>query len=179
MKKISELKKEHIIVAIDGKCASGKTTLALNLKKRTGCNVIHMDSFFLRPEQRTPERLNTPGGNIDRERFLEEALLPLRRRAAFSFSPYNCRTGNYDAPVAVLPVHLNIVEGAYSCHPSLRDFYDLRIFLTVDRDEQLRRIKERNGEKSAERFADMWIPLEEKYFSECDVEHCCQLYIKT
>ena len=44
------------IVAIDGKCTSGKTTLAAGLAEIFDCNVLHMDDFFLRPEQRTPER---------------------------------------------------------------------------------------------------------------------------
>ena len=39
---------EHVFVAIDGPCASGKTTLARNLNERFGGNVLHMDDFFLR-----------------------------------------------------------------------------------------------------------------------------------
>jgi len=38
---------EHMFVAIDGPCASGKTTLARNLSERFGGNVLHMDDFFL------------------------------------------------------------------------------------------------------------------------------------
>ena len=40
-----------IIVAIDGKYASGKTTPADKLAEICNCNV---DDYFLRPEQRTP-----------------------------------------------------------------------------------------------------------------------------
>ena len=56
--RIDELmsQKERVIVAIDGNCTAGKTTLAGKLAERYDCNVIHMDDFFLRPEQRTPER---------------------------------------------------------------------------------------------------------------------------
>ena len=58
VKKIDELmtQKDVVIVAIDGKCTSGKTTLAAKLAEIYDCNVFHMDDFFLRPEQRTPER---------------------------------------------------------------------------------------------------------------------------
>ena len=41
--------KERVLLAIDGRCASGKTTLANQLQNILGCEVIHMDSFFLRP----------------------------------------------------------------------------------------------------------------------------------
>ena len=47
------------IVALDGRCAAGKTTLAARLQQRSGCNVVHMDDFFLRPAQRTKARLRS------------------------------------------------------------------------------------------------------------------------
>ena len=53
--------KNFVIVAIDGKCTSGKTTLASQLAEIYDCNVFHMDDFFLRPEQRTPERFAEVG----------------------------------------------------------------------------------------------------------------------
>ena len=85
-KKIDELltQKDMVIVAIDGKCTSGKTTLASKLAQIYDCNVFHMDDFFLRPEQRTPERFAEVGGNVDYERFQEEVLLPLKTGKAFS-----------------------------------------------------------------------------------------------
>ena len=61
-----------VLAAIDGRCASGKTTLAAQLQQQFDGSVIHMDHFFLRPHQRTPQRYQEPGGNVDRERFLEE-----------------------------------------------------------------------------------------------------------
>ena len=49
VKRIDQLlkeKDEYILVAIDGKCAAGKTTLAYYLKELYKCNVFHMDDFF-------------------------------------------------------------------------------------------------------------------------------------
>ena len=68
----------RVLVAIEGGSASGKTTLGELLQNVYGCPVFHMDDFFLRPEQRTEARFAQPGGNVDRERFLEEVLIPLR-----------------------------------------------------------------------------------------------------
>ena len=67
--------KDRVLVAIDGKCTAGKTTLAAQLAEQYDCNVLHMDDFFLRPEQRTKDRYEEIGGNVDYERFYEEALL--------------------------------------------------------------------------------------------------------
>ena len=65
-------KKKFSVLAIDGPCASGKSTLAEQLSKEFDCVLIHTDDFFLRPEQKTPERLAEIGGNFDRERFFED-----------------------------------------------------------------------------------------------------------
>ena len=101
--------KNMVIVAIDGKCTSGKTTLAAQLAEVYDCNVFHMDDFFLRPEQRTPARFAEVGGNVDYERFREEVLLPLKSGKAFSYRPFDCSTFTLAAPVAVTPKRLNLV----------------------------------------------------------------------
>ena len=74
--------KQTVLVAIDGCCGAGKTTLAAILAEKYDCNVFHMDEFFLRPEQRTARRLAQPGGNVDYERFREEVLSSLPTTAA-------------------------------------------------------------------------------------------------
>jgi uridine kinase len=45
------------LVAIDGRCASGKTTLAGKLRSALKCNVVHMDNFYLPFAKRTEERM--------------------------------------------------------------------------------------------------------------------------
>lgn len=178
LEEIKKLNKPHIIIAIDGRCASGKTTLAEALQKELNCNVIHADNFFLRPEQRTEQRLNTAGGNIDYERLEKEVLIPLSREEEFSYRPYDCRTQSLTDPIFVGRHRINIIEGAYSCHPSLQKYYDCKVFMTVDPTEQLRRIEKRNGSEGLTVFKEKWIPLEERYFKECKTEEICDLTLK-
>lgn len=71
------------VIAMDGRAAAGKTTLAEELAVTLGGAVVHMDDFFLPGELRTPERLAAPGGNVHAERFAEEVLPYLRRGEAF------------------------------------------------------------------------------------------------
>lgn len=161
-----------LLIAIDGRCASGKTTLAAGLQARYGWPVIHMDDFFLRPEQRSQARYDTPGENIDHERFLSEVLRPLLAGQAAVYRPFDCSAMELGAPVALPPAPIIVVEGSYSCHPALWPCYDLRVFLSVEPQEQLRRVSARNG-AYAEVFQHKWIPLEAAYFSAFHVaEHC-------
>lgn len=162
-----------MIVAIDGRCAAGKTTIAACLHSKMDCNVFHMDDFFLRMEQRNEERLLEPGGNVDYERFLAEVLAPLSKRMETTYRPYSCQIAQFLEPVSASVKAINIVEGAYSCHPALWQYYDLRIFLTVDKTEQMRRIHERNGAVQGKLFESKWIPLEELYFSQFHIEERC------
>lgn len=109
--------RERVFVAIDGPCTSGKTTLATVLQRRFGGNVLHMDDFFLRPEQRTPERFAEPGGNVDRERFEDEVLTPLAAGKIAQYRPWDCHTGDFAASHNVEPARLTIVRGSYACIP--------------------------------------------------------------
>ena len=172
-------KRGRVVIALDGRCASGKTTLARRLEERWGWSVIHMDHFFLRPEQRSPERYAQPGGNIDHERFLEEMLLPLRKGEPFAYRPFDCHSQTLLAPIPFRPSPVVLVEGSYACHPALWDQYDLRAFLTVDRERQMERILSREGEEYAQVFREKWIPLEERYFSACGVENRCDYRLET
>ena len=155
--------KNFVIVAIDGKCTSGKTTLASQLAEIYDSNVFHMDDFFLRPEQRIPERFAEVGGNVDYERFHEEVLLPLKSGKAFSYRPFDCSTFTLAAPVTVAPKKLNVIEGTYSHHPYFGNPYDLKILLTVDEEIQRQRILERPAFLH-KRFFEEWILMENRYF---------------
>ena len=122
------------IIAIDGRCAAGKTTLAARLAKELGGDVIHMDDFFLPPALRTPERRSEPGGNVHYERFLTEVIPKLASGQAFSYQRFDC---SRMAPGDWLPVQNNgfvFVEGAYSCHPVLGEYMDRKVFLDIDQD---------------------------------------------
>ncbi len=171
------------LIAIDGRCASGKSTLAEALvpalRDRFGVpvNLFHMDDFFLRPEQRTAQRYLEPGGNVDRERFLEQVLLPLGSGGPFCYRPFDCRSMTLSSPVAVQPAPLAVIEGSYSCHPLLFPHYDLRIFMTISPEKQRERLLARGGEEGLKMFLGRWIPLEERYFGHCGIEAKCDLVL--
>ena len=169
---------DNIIIAIDGRCASGKTTLASKLSMKLDLNILHMDDFFLRPEQRTKEREFEPGGNVDRERFLEEVLKPLKSSKSFSYRPYDSHIGGLADEIEIQPKSISIVEGSYSCHPALWDYYDLHIFMTVSKEEQINRLQTRNAD-CLTTFQQKWIPYEENYFAVYNLMESCEIVFTT
>jgi len=167
----------RVLLAIDGNCCAGKTTMANRLGERFGAPVFHMDDFFLRPDMRTPERLGAPGGNVDAERFLFEVLFPASRGEPVSYLRYDCKQDRLLAPVLVAPAAVCIVEGAYSLHPLLAPYYDLSVFCRVDPALQVERVRRRNGEGMLPVFTDRWIPLENAYFEALQIEQSCDFVI--
>jgi uridine kinase len=171
--------RDIVILAIDGRCGSGKTTLSALLSLKFDCNIFHMDDFFLPADMRTAERLAVPGGNVHHERFLAEVLLPIRDRKPVCYRPFICSAMGFGEMKCFQRKKLNIVEGSYSLHPSLRESYDLKIFLTLDHKTQEERILKRSGASKLNDFINLWIPMEELYFREQDVERCCDIVVDT
>ncbi len=171
------INKEHIIVAIDGGSASGKTTLGNLLKKVYDCNLFHMDDFFLQQNQRTKERLDEVGGNIDKERFLEEILIPLKNNEIIRYRKFDCSTMSLSDYLEITPKKITIIEGAYSLHPELSSYYDLSVFLKISPEFQKERIILRNNSNFVKRFFEEWIPLENIYFDKTNIMERSNLII--
>jgi uridine kinase len=176
IKKIDELlnEKDYVVVAIDGCAASGKTTLAKELQRHYNCEIIKMDHFFLPPQKRTMERLNTPGGNIDYERFKEEVIDKLG--SSFSYHVFDCSVMALNGVSYINNNRLTIIEGSYSLHPYFGKYYDLSIFLDIDYEEQIRRIKKRNGEEMLKMFTSKWIKYETLYHDEFNIKNIVDIY---
>jgi len=180
LEKICEMRKQRpqkspgnaapFVIAIDGRAAAGKTTLAAALQLILQASVIHMDDFFLPMELRSKERFLEPGGNVHYERFREEVLSFLRSDRKFSYRKFDCSCMDFNGEIQVEAGEWRIVEGSYSLHPVFGEYADLKIFCDVAPDEQMRRIEKRNGTRMAEMFRTRWIPLEEAYFEACSIK---------
>jgi len=168
-----------IVIALEGGSASGKTTLAALLQRVYDCRVIHMDDFFLRPAQRTPERLSQVGGNLDRERFAEEVLPALIDRRDAQYRRFDCGTQTLSEVICAPTRPLTVVEGVYSTHPAFGRYYDASVFLDIDPALQRERILARNGPSLAKRFFGEWIPMENRYFDRTDLKKRVDLVLDT
>lgn len=160
-----------LIIAIEGKCASGKTTLA-NMFINKYC-VIHIDDFFLPPEKKTKDRLNEVGGNINYEAIFD-MLEAIKDKMIIEYDKYDCHANAY-SHMSMPYNDVIILEGVYSFHPYFNKFIDKLVFLETDEVEQRERI---NMRPNADMFYKVWMPLEERYYQESGVLKYVNLKIK-
>lgn len=170
--------KSVVIIAIDGRCGSGKTSLAELAGRFFGCNVFHMDDYYLPLANRVQNWQSVPAGNMDLERFRKEVLLPAGAGEQVLYCPYDCQTGELKEKQIFEPSPFIVVEGSYSHHPHLAEAYDLKIFLTCSEEVQESRLRTREGSHFPA-FKEQWIPMEENYFKHFEVEAGSDMVVDT
>ncbi len=170
--------KKQIIIAIDGRCASGKTTLGYYLQELFDANLFHMDDFFLQSHQRTKERLAEIGGNVDYERFMEEVLEPLLNGEDITYRRFDCKSMTFAEEKLISAKRINIIEGSYCMHSYFKDCYDLRVFTDIDEESQIKNIRNRNGEEKLAVFQECWIPKEEAYFAAFQIKEKSEIVVE-
>ena len=93
-----------VLVALDGRCGSGKTTLAAQLAERFPQSItLHTDDFYLPPPQRVTGWERIPCANMHLERLRAEAVAPARAGRAVCYKAYSCREGAYLPPRVLGP----------------------------------------------------------------------------
>ena len=168
-----------LVLALDGRCGSGKTTLANGLAAQfPGCTLLRTDDFYLPPARRSPDWAHTPCANMDLTRLRDEALRPAYAGQTVDYRAYSCREGAYLPPVQLPAQPLVILEGSYSHHPLLRPYETLRVFVTCTKAEQTRRLQAREGARYAD-FAARWVPLEEGYFARYGIAESADFVVET
>lgn len=137
------------IIALEGRCGSGKSTISKMLENVT---VIELDDHF--------DSLNDP---INLE-YLEELLSNLKVGDTINEKCYDCHRGNFYYKEKVIN-NVVVLEGVYGYLPRLRKYINYLGYVVIDSKLQLERIKNRSNFKD---FIEKWIPREEEYFSKFD-----------
>lgn len=170
--------KTSIVIAIDGMAASGKTSLAKDLKSKYKATIIHMDDFFLQDHQRTNERFKEIAGFIDYERFNEEVMQALKSGYAFSYHKYNCQSKTMTKEYVGNDNQVYIIEGAYSLREEFQDTYDIKVLMLIDEDKQITRIKARNNASLLRKFKEDWLIRENTYIKEYKLKEMADIIIQ-
>lgn len=137
------------IIALEGRCGSGKTTISKNLKNVT---VIELDDHF-----------DSESDPINLE-YLEKLLESLEVGNIITEKCYDCHRKSYYYKEKTIS-NVVVVEGVYGYLERLRKYYDYLGYIVIDKDTQMERIKKRSNYQD---FICKWIPREEKYFDSFD-----------
>lgn len=163
------------IVALEGRCASGKSSICDKIKDKY--TILPIDDFFLPIYLKSKDRLEEIGGNINYE-LVKDTLIDLKEslrlgKLNFTYKAFDCSKQEYYDKTIQLKDKV-ILEGVYSSSPYFRELIDKIMYLYVDKETQLERI---NNRFLKERFIKEWIPSEEKYFDHIKIEEICDLII--
>ncbi len=175
--RIGEARKPFVL-ALDGFCASGKTTLAELLRTRFGARVIHTDDFYLPRDMRSEERYGEPGGTIHYERLKAEVIGRLSE-PSLTYGVFSPVLMEIERKETLPLVPVTVIEGAYACHPAFGDYADLTCFMETGTEEQRRRILARNGPERLKLFEARWIPYERRYEAAFGIRAKADVLIRT
>ena len=166
--------KDKSIIAIEGRCGSGKSTLSELFKDKY--TIIHLDDFFISIKEKSKINIQKYG-NIN-YKLVYENLSIIRNAlnqniAKVTIKAFSCEKQEYYEKEIKLKNKI-ILEGTYSSSLYFNEFIDKITFLSVSKETQTERIQKR---ELSNRFFSEWIPLEESYFKENDIISNCDLII--
>jgi uridine kinase len=170
--------RHRLVVAIDGRSGSGKSTVARAVAQTIGAVIVSCDDFFAAGvsnaewDRRTPEQRSADA--IDWRRLKREAIEPLRagrlaRWYAFDFLAGPCGDGTYPlqrTPTEVAPKPVVLLDGAYSARPELVDVLDIRVLVEAAPTTRQVRLEAREAADSLPQWHARWDPAEEYYFGQ-------------
>jgi uridine kinase len=164
------MKENKVNIAIDGNASSGKTTFSKQLEQIYDCNVFHMDNYFQKSKVNPADELSYYASNISFERIKKEILEPIYNEKPSVIQKMDLRTHTLLEPETIPYKKISIIEGAYSMHPYIIEQFDLKVFMKASYFKQIKRIYQRNGFKKLIQFLRKWIPMENRYFKNLEIE---------
>jgi len=157
-----------LVVALDGRSGTGKSTLAATVALAVGGAAINVDDFStgeIEGDSRPIEVIVE--GAVDWERLRTEALVPLLAGETASWHPFDfaSRAGLDPRIISCSPAPVIILDGLYSTRPELGDILGLRILVEAPDNLRARRLAAREGADFMRVWQPAWDAREDYYFS--------------
>lgn len=152
-----------LLLGIDGRPCSGKSTLADMLAEKLDADSIFLDDFFI-PQQDWPKDIKPafPFPYFHNEQFVN-SIKDLSQGQVFSYSPFDWSSKKLSSTRSVDPKKPIIVEGVSVLREELSSCYFKKIFVISDRSSELEAISKREGKALALWF-DLYLPSVDIYW---------------
>ncbi|MEO6892302.1 MAG: hypothetical protein ABI456_21605 [Ktedonobacteraceae bacterium] len=166
-------RKNPILVALDGRSGTGKSTLAQAIASRVEGVVVVGDDFYSGGNDDAWSGLSAKqkvDKGIDWQRMRAQVLEPLLAQKpaswhALDFKPEIGWLGWKDEAVELEPAPVILVDGVYSARPELSDLVDLTVLVEADDAVRRQRLVIREGQAFMDRWHRLWDAAEDYYFT--------------
>jgi uridine kinase len=143
-----------VLVAIDGRSCSGKTTLAADLVAALGATVVHLEYLYH----------GWDGLAAGIATAVSHVLQPMSRGEGATVPQWDWYDGGWGEPVEVPVPDVLILEGVGSASSSVREYASLTIWLEVPEEDRRARAQARDWDTFADHW-DEWADQEDQLFS--------------
>lgn len=161
---------DPILVALDGRSAAGKSTLAAKVAPFVAAVVIDGDDFYSGGTAEAWDAMSPAekASHCIDWRRQRPVLEKLARSEPASWRPYDWEAddGSLAGPVTCDPAPVIILDGAYSARPELADLIHLRVLFDAPTDLRKRRLVQREGKGYRADWNRRWDDAEQWYFAE-------------
>lgn len=164
-----------LLVAIDGRSGTGKSTIAELVATSFGAAILHTDMFFAahvtNAEWDAMSGAERARDCIDWVRLRREAILPLLDGNMAEFQEFDFSARRADGSFALSeslsrigsrPIVL--MEGAYAARPELADLVGLSVLVEAPEAVRRERLAAREDEAFLSEWHRRWDPAERHYF---------------
>ncbi len=166
-------RKNPVLVAIDGRSGTGKSTLAQAIASRVEGQIVVSDDFYCGGNDDTWSGLSASEKVekvIDWQRMRTQVLEPLLAKKPASWHPLDFQPGSgwvgwKEETVTLEPAPVILLDGVYSARPELADLVDLAVLVEADDEIRRQRLVMREGQDFMQRWHQLWDAAEEYYFT--------------
>ena len=166
--------KTPVLIALDGRSGTGKSTLAQAIAGRIESVIVVGDDFYsggnddawsgFSPKEKVDK-------GIDWQRMRTQVLEPLLAEKSASWHPLDFLPeigwiGWKDEVVSLEPAPVILLDGVYSTRPELSDLVDLAILVEADDQIRRKRLVVREGQAFMTRWHKLWDSAEDYYFTQ-------------
>lgn len=143
-----------ILIAIDGRSCSGKTTLASELEEALGATVVHLEYLYN----------GWDGLEAGIETAVSHVLEPMSRREDAVVPQWDWYAGGWGEALDVPVPGVLILEGVGAASACVRDYASLTIWLELPESQRRARAHVRDWETFAAHW-DQWAAQEDQLFT--------------